>query len=105
MISHPITRHYIDFISSSLTHDAAFALDCLRQVITRFLLPLQLHQLHLWCDRGRHFQCDELIAGVTCMLPSEFGHLSLSLSANVNFFAEKHANPRSTVTSLFSHVG
>ena len=98
----PTTREmcnqYIDFISSSLTHDAAFALDCLRQVITRFLLPLHLHQLHLWCDRGRHFQCDELVAGVTCMLPSEFGHLSLS--ADVNFFAEKHG--KSAVDGHFS---
>jgi len=96
--THALCNHYVDFISSCLTHDATFALECLRQVIRRFLLPLRLHKLHVWCDRGPHFNCDELVAGVTCMLPSEFSHLTLFV--DLNFFAEKHG--KSAVDGHFS---
>jgi hypothetical protein len=93
-----LSNHYVDFISSCLTHDATFALDCLHQVISRFLLPLGLHKLHVWSDCGRHFHCGECIAGVTCMLPSEFRHFGLS--ADISFFAEKHG--KSLVDGHFS---
>jgi hypothetical protein len=96
--SHELCHHYVDFISSCLTHDATFALECLRQVITRFLLPLRLTKLHVWCDRGPHFDCYEFLAGVTCTLPSEFPHLALS--TDFSFFAEKHG--KSMVDGHFS---
>ncbi|MDB5911016.1 MAG: hypothetical protein JWP34_5133 [Massilia sp.] len=96
--THALCNHYVDFISSCLTHDATFALECLRQVITRFLLPLRLHKLHVWCDRGPHFNCYEFLAGVTCTLPSEFPHLALS--TDFSFFAEKHG--KSMVDGHFS---
>ena len=91
-------NHYVDIISSSLTHDATFALECLQRVIQLHVLPHALHTVHVWCDSGRHFRCSEFAAGVTCTLPAL--HRTHRLSTHLHYFAEKHG--KSAVDGHFS---
>ena len=98
----PVTRrlhnHYVDVISSSLTHDATFALECLQRVIDLHVVPHSLHTAHVWCDSGPHFRCSEFAAGVTCTLPAL--HRMHRLSTHLHYFAEKHG--KSAVDGHFS---
>lgn len=91
-------NHYVDVISSSLTHDATFALECLHGVIQLHVLPHSLHTVHVWCDSGPHFRCSEFVAGVTCTLPAL--HCMHRLSTHLHYFAEKHG--KSSVDGHFS---
>jgi hypothetical protein len=91
-------NHYVDVISSSLTHDATFALECLHGVIQRHVLPHSLHTAHVWCDSGPHFRCSEFAAGVTCTLPALYR--MHRLSTHLHYFAEKHG--KSAVDGHFS---
>lgn len=91
-------NHYVDVISSSLTHDATFALECLHLVVQQHVLPQSLHTIHVWCDSGRHFRCSEFAAGVTCTLPTL--HRAHQLSTHLHYFAEKHG--KSAVDGHFS---
>jgi hypothetical protein len=95
-----MVNHYVDYISSCLTHDAAFALDCLRLLIADFLLPRGLHTLKVWSDCGPHFRCNETVAGVCVELPWACRTLNVPLSADLQFFGEKHG--KSAVDGHFS---
>jgi hypothetical protein len=95
-----LVNHYVDYISPCLTHDAAFALECLQDLVTHYLLPRGLHHLHVWSDCGAHFRCKEMIAGVSVELPMACRHLNISLSVDLHFFVEKHG--KSAVDGHFS---
>lgn len=98
-----VHHQYIDIISSSLTHDATFALECLDRVVRDYVLPLGMPTaptVHLWCDRGRHFDCDEFAAGALVSL--RLVHAAHSLDTHLHYFTEKHG--KSPVDGHFSLV-
>jgi len=90
----------VDYISPCLTHDAAFALECLRDLLMTFLLPRGLHHLDVWSDCGPHFRCKEMLAGVCAQLPIVCRSLNVPLTATLHYFVEKHG--KSAVDGHFS---
>ena len=95
-----LVNHYVDYISPCLTHDAAFALECLQDLVATFLLPRGLDQLDVWSDCGAHFRCYEVLAGVCVQLPLACRSLNVPLLANLHYFVEKHG--KSAVDGHFS---
>jgi hypothetical protein len=95
-----MVNHYIDYISSCLTHDATFVLECLRDLVTTFLLPRGLHTLKVWSDCGPHFRCYEMLAGVCVELPWACRALNVPVTVDLHYFIEKHG--KSPVDGHFS---
>jgi hypothetical protein len=95
-----LVNHYVDYLSPCLTHNAAFALQCMSDLVTHFLLPRGLHHLQVWSDCGPHFRCNEMLAGVTIELPSALRRSSIPLTSSYHYFAEKHG--KSAVDGHFS---
>lgn len=95
-----LVNHYVDYISPCLTHDAAFVLECLQDLVVTFLLPRGLHHLDVWTDCGAHFRCKEMLAGVCAQLPIACRSLNVPLTANLHYFMEKHG--KSAVDGHFS---
>jgi hypothetical protein len=93
-----VHRQYIDIISSCLTHNATFALECLDLIIRDYVLPLGMRTVHLWCDSGRHFRCDEFAAGALVRL--RLVHDDHHLDTHLHYFTEKHG--KSPVDGHFS---
>ena len=86
---------YIDYVSTVLNKDAAYAIDCLNAVVSDHVLPAGMTHLSLWTDAGSHFRCAEFAHAV---LVGVCSHLTGTVEWNM--WLEKHG--KSPVDAHFS---
>ena len=89
---------YIDFISVVLNKDSLFVIDCLTELISKFIQPLPfINSLFVWTDCGKHFRSAEFAYFLLKQVPQSFSSLT---NVNWNVFVEHHG--KSPVDAHFS---
>src|SRR4051794_26275220 len=96
-VSQCVRHHYIDSISSCLSHDSRAAYEQIEAIVQRFVkhdLP-HVRTVHLWTDTGLHFRSAQSIGSVLFRLPS-----TTDLNVSQHYFIEGHG--KSEVDAHFS---
>jgi hypothetical protein len=90
-------KKYIDCVSMVLNKDAAHAIDCLYRVVEQHVLPLNVNDLFVWNDTGKHFRCAEFAYAVLQGLRDKYSNIG---RVEWNIFIEHHG--KSPVDAHFS---